>query len=636
MHTGPDWIEQYDALSLFYQRARQAQYSLLSEPEDIHHIVRICQILEGMPLGLELAAAALGNHPIHEIAEKVGQYLNTFATPAVNASPRHRSLWAAFEVSWQLLRGEEQALFCQLGVFQGGFSQKAAQQVAAADTNILSALVNQSLLRCDPHGRYSMHEAVRQYAQERLAQAGCMEEIRPAHARYYSDFLASRAGALQTQLQQSVLAEIYVEIRNADAAWQWLIETRDIEAISRCVDPLYQYYNIHSRFHEGIALFRPAVCMLEQATASRHMPKSEVALGMVLSRMGSLAHYARANELALAYLEQAQEIFLRLDNPAELAFCRISLGGVYLRAKAFARALSCGEENLTYYRQVHDLHGENRALYLLGLVHNRLGKIDLSKHFFNEAVEIGQRDYEPRRLMAPLNMLGDIACTEGRYTEAESLFQQSLNIARDLHDRYYQAIILNNLANVYHYNHQFDHARKIYLESLTICKEIGDRDGEAMALNNLGELAVLQGDYAQAVIFSEQALTIARQLGEDWTITVCLNNLGEASNGAGHPAKALRYLMEAIRLAWEIESIDLVARFSVNIGRSFQRMGNLEEAINLYQAALSHSAAEHDAREKAVQWLNEIGVDGHASPDDRKLEEVISRLLLERGEVNAK
>ncbi len=635
MHAEPEWIEQYDALRLFYQRAHQVQHGYPLDGASLPYAVRICQLLEGLPLGVELAAAALWNHPINVVIEKIRQHLNAFSATAVNVSPRHRSLWAAFEVSWQLLTAEEQALFCRVGIFQGGFIIDAAKQVANAEPDLLAALVNQSLLRLEPNGRYGMHEAVRQYAMEKLTQSGCMDEVRPGHARYYSAFLASRSRALYTHEQKSVLADIHSEISNIATAWNWLVETRDISAISACINPLYEYYNIRSRFNEGIQLFQPAARIFEDMVRIGMAQEVEEVLGMLLSRIGSLAYYARQNALAHRSLEQAMEIFTRRNNLEELALCRTSLGGVYLRAKDFSQALACAEQNLAYYRQMGNLHGESRALYLFGLIYNRQGKINEAKPYLTTAVEMGRKDIDPRRLTAPLNMLGDIACVEGDYVQAEALFQESLKNARGLHDLFYQAIILNNLASVYHINHQLDLARKTYQESLAICKDIGDRDGEAVALNNLGELAVLEGNYAQAAIFSERALKIARQIGEEWTIAICLNNLGETSNGAGKPDQASYYLAEAIRVAWEIEAMDMVARFSVNAGRAFQLLGSQQEAADLYRAVLSHTAAEHEARVKAAAWLSEMKLDSQAAQNNQILIEAVARLFLSGGEDNA-
>lgn len=628
-----EWVKRYDALHLFYQRARQVQFGFSLDSTTLPHAIRICQMLEGLPLGVELAATALWNHSCGMIAEKIGQHLSNLSASTVNIQPRHQSLWAAFEVSWQLLTSEEQALFSRLGVFQNGFTFQAAEQVADASADTLSALVNQSLLRCDQEGRYSMHEAVRQYAVEKQTKAGNAQDIRSAHASYYGRYLTTLQALLHGLEQRKALSAIHSEIGNSEKAWKWFTETRQSAEIISCVDPLYQYFDIRSRFIEGISLFQLAVPMLEEETALKSTPDAEMALGMVLSRIGSLAHFARQNTLALETLERASEIFVRLDNIAELAFCRTALGGVYLRAKDFPRAIACGQQNLEYYRQEEDDLGENRALYLLGLVQNRQGKHQEAKQFLLECIKTlpqnaQQNDENSRRLIAPLNVLGDIACCEGNYDAAESLFQQSLAIAKDLGDLYYQAILLNNLANVYHYNHQFQQARKAYEESLAICKEIGDRDGEAMALNNMGELAAIEGNYHEAMALSRQAIEIARQIEEEWTIIVCLNNLGEASNALNKPEQAMNYLTEAIRLAWDIEAIDCVARFAVNAGRSFQMQGRLQEATDIYHGVLSHTATEHDAREKATVWLKEMGLDYRSNHADGVLEEVVSRLII--------
>ena len=128
-----------------------------------------------------------------KIADKITANLDALMTAASNILPRHRSLSAAFNVSWQMLTPDEQRLFSVLSVFRGGFDLKAAQEIAGATPEMLAALVNQSLLRFNPtSGRYEMYEALRQYAGEQLSKSGNPEEVRNAHARFYSLFLSSR------------------------------------------------------------------------------------------------------------------------------------------------------------------------------------------------------------------------------------------------------------------------------------------------------------------------------------------------------------------------------------------------------------------------------------------------------------
>ncbi len=368
------WLVCFDALELFYRRARQSQHSFTLDSATLAAVVRICTLLEGLPLGIELAAGAVWNQSCDAVAEQIDMHLGSLVASANNPLPRHRSLWAAFDVSWHLLTPAEQAVIRRLSVFRGGFPQGAAQHVAQASPDLLTALVNQSLLQVHPGGRYDFHEAVRQYANEKLVLAGDLADYRAAHARFYCTFLANLSTTLEGEGQKQSLTALQMELGNAKAAWEWWVENCQIDEILTCLLPLYQFFNVRSRFTEGIQCFQRAVSGLQALIQTGTNPAAQQAYGMVIARIGSLAYYARQNALALEMLEQAQNIFTRLNDLAELAFCRTTLGGVYQRRKDFARAQTCAEQNLVYYRQVGNALGETRALYLLGLIHNRLAK----------------------------------------------------------------------------------------------------------------------------------------------------------------------------------------------------------------------------------------------------------------------
>lgn len=613
----------YDALELFQRRACQVEPAFAFTPASLPAVIQICQMLEGLPLGVELAAAQVWAQPCSALAESISTRLNSLSTYASNADPRHRSLWTVFEVSWQGLSPGEQETFCQLAIFPGSFEADAARQVSGAEAAQLTQLVNRSLLILEPGGSYRMHEAIRQFGREKLAASGLLPGMQARHARFFVSFLAGQKPLLQGSEQKQSLAVIQSQIGNCRQAWQWLIENRQWEGVAASLESLYHFFNIRSRFSEGIDLFLPAIALLK----ANPTPCDEPLLGRLLARVGSLAYYARQNTLALETLEQAQEIFLQHDIPQELAFARISLGGMYLRSKDFEKALACAQQNLAYFQQAGDALGETRALYLHGLIQNRLGKIQESRRLLLEAVRVGKQTDDRRRLMAPLNLLGDIACSEGNYAEAEALFCESLALARDLEDLYYQAILLNNLASVYLLNQQYPAANNTFEESLRICREIGDLDGESLALNNLGELAVVQGEFERAIAYSNQALQIALEIEEDWTIIVCQNNLGEAYLGLGQYDLALNYLMQAIRTAWERQAYDQLPRFVINAGRCCQLQNKTDQAREFYQAALAHSATEHEMRKRADRWLAEINVPGEVEPDDKRLEELVRRWI---------
>lgn len=617
-------VQRYDALALFEGRARQSRHDFRLDAENLPVVMQICQLLEGLPLGVELAASAVWEYPCAAIAEMISTNIHSLAASASNIPPRHRSLRAAFDVSWNLLSQPEKDLFSRLALFTDGFTREAVQQVLQADPALLAALVNQSLLRLDAGGRYQMLETIRQYACEKLAALPDRPQLAAAHAAYYSAWLKTMDAELLGSQQKQSLERIRQELGNARQAWHWMIANRHVEGLLDGLDALYRFFYVRSRFQEGADWLQPAVEMLEALQASAPAETVEVALGRLLARQGTLLYYIRSNARAQQLLERAQQIFTRLNRPDELAFCRITLGGLYLRAKEFDRTQSCGQLNLDYYQQAGDAQGTVRALYLLGYLNNRLGRAAVARQYLLQAVEIGRTLEDRRCLTAPLNVLGDIACVAGEYDHAEQLFQESLSISRDLNDLYYQAIMLNNLATVFQVKKNFPAARQAYEESLRLARYVGDRDGEALALNNLGELALAEGQFEQAIGFSEQALIIARQEDEAWTMIVCLNNLGEAHCQLGSHISAMTYFSDAVQMALEVDSVDSATRVAVNMGRCLQLQGKTRQAVSLYQAVLAHSATEHENRQKAAAWLQELSAVAPADPDDDLLKHAVA------------
>jgi predicted ATPase/DNA-binding SARP family transcriptional activator/Flp pilus assembly protein TadD len=625
----PHSPESFDALALFAQRARQVRGSFALDPTSLPAVIQICQAFDGLPLGVELAAAATWDCTCAEIIERIARGFNELTASASNGNPKHRSLRAAFDISWQLLNPDQQAVFCLLGVFRGGFEAAAVEAVTGLSLaegrlgSLLSALVDKSLLRRSSNGRYDLHEVVRQYAAETLAEMPERSASAQArHAHYYADFIADQNSSLKGAGQALALEVIHREIENTRNAWVWLIENNHSDGISRCVDSLYQYFNICSRFGEGIEWFQQATQMMKSHTTSK------LALGIILTRLGSLAFRSRTNDLASEALNQGHEILSCLDEPQELAFCLVALGGLQLRRKDYDPAMAFANKALDLYQTSSDEWGISHALYLLGLIKNRMGRFDEALLFLEKTLSVSRRLNNQYRLIAPLNLLGDIACTKGDFNSAEKFFQESLEISRSLNDRYNQALLLNNLATVYQAKQQYDQERAVFEASLVLCREIGDRDGEAIALNGLGEMAVHLGQFEQAVYYSQQALQIAQQVDEVWTIIVCLNNLGEAYCGIGDTALAEAHLRKALQSASEIQAVDLLVRVVITLGRVYQQRAEINQAVQLIQAGLAHSAIDDEPRVKARRWLMEMNADVEVEQNDEALEMVTARQLL--------
>ncbi len=185
-------IESYSAVQLFVERARRSRqnFSLVGQEA---FVTRTCQLVEGMPLALELAASWTKALSCAEIANEIQRGLDFLTTNKRNVLERHQSMQAVFDHSWHLLTDAERQAFPKLSVFRGGFRREAAAQVAGASLSVLAGLVDKSFLRISDSGRYDIHELIRQYSNELLeAVPDAKESAQHRHSAYYADFLYQR------------------------------------------------------------------------------------------------------------------------------------------------------------------------------------------------------------------------------------------------------------------------------------------------------------------------------------------------------------------------------------------------------------------------------------------------------------
>ncbi|MCX6030270.1 MAG: tetratricopeptide repeat protein [Chloroflexi bacterium] len=601
-HFGSAWhVDDYDALALFLRCARGADRRFAFTADDQAAAVRICQLVEGLPLGVELAAAAVGARSCEEIAAEITRTLDFLSAAARNVPDRQRSLRAAFEYSWQLLTPAAQAVFAALSIFRGGFTAAAAREVAAASPADLAGLVDRSLLRHDGAGRYDVHEALRPYAAGKLAADPVAQAITEAqHARHFAAFLAQQSPRLRGAGQKQALAEVGVEIENARRAWRWAVVNDRRDAIRQSVEGLYLFFDMRSRFREGVELFDEALMRPEG------FPKTLRVWSVLLSRRGALRHRLGQYEQAQADLEQALDLTGLGDLSGLRAFCLVRLANVLQKRGRRGAAGQLAEEALALARQLGDAWDETRALFLLSETRYRAGEIAQAQELLDASLTVARRSGDPRLALVPLNALGDIACHRGDYARARRLFEECLALSRDLGDRYGEAMHLNNLGTVLHILGQYDEAAAFYRQSLAICRDVGDLAGQATALGNLGEVAQIEGRYTEARASYAEALAIGRAIQDQWNVMTSLSNLGETATVLGDYGQARGYLREALALARRTETLPVAMNVLVNLAALYARLSCPRRAADLLTLVLGHPASEEGTREKAKRLLDEM------------------------------
>jgi len=618
---GPD-AANYSAVALFTECAQRVDRRFALDARTLPDVLRICRLVEGTPLGLELAAVWVDTRTCGDIAAEIAANSDVLTTSLRNVDPRHRSLRASFEYSWKLLTDAERACLARLAVFQGGFDRAAAAQIATATPDVLAGLIHKSLLRADANGRYGLHPLLHQYIAEKLDATEEATAIHVAHARYYATFLEGQEPHLKGASQKQALLEITQESDNVRRAWEWAVSQEDAQAVERSLESLYLFCDIRCWFQAGATLLAQAI---EKWGVN---PDQEPLLGRLLARQGVLYLHQGFYQQAIAALERGLEIAERREIPDEQIFSLVNLANVIRHQGQNDEAERLAEKSLALSEQIGDRRGMAQSLQVLGLIIYRTGDLERTEALHEESLALARELNDQRLIMAPLNALGDVACHRGDYVKAQQMFEECLALSRALDDQFNVAIHLNNLGTTFHLLEQYAKAEPFYQESLDICRQIGDQTGQAIALSNLGEIAYTLGNYRKASQFYREGLSIGRALQESWTIMTCLNNLGEIACAQNNCLDAQTHLTEALQIAQETQTLTMATKILVNLAWLFAQQGLKIRASVLLDLVRRHPASESDIQEKATRLLDELGL---TAPGESALplEEVMTGILTE-------
>lgn len=496
-----DTLEEYSAVQLFLQNARRTQADFTLTEEDKPYLIRICQLVGGMPLGLQLASAWVRFLSCKEIAKEIARSLDFLETSLRDVPERHRSLGVVFAHGWNLLSEEERRAYRQLSVFQGGFHRKAAASVARASLPLLSTLTDKSFLHRNAAGRYEIHEVLRQYAAEKLHEKLDEEaNTRARHAEYYAAFLEKRLEELKSNRQKQAVLEISEEVENVRVSWRWAIANKNITVIGQLLESLYRFYEMRGWVSEGEAAFAKAVVSLYiPANPQRNFDSQhEFVLGQLMARQGALCTRLGLADKARRLLEKSLAIFRRLEEPLQIAFSLNYLGVVARLQGAYEQARQLWQESLLIYRELGDRWGTAWSLNVMGHMAGELGEYLEARQLLEEGLAIHQEIGNHRGMAGSLNNLGYTLYLLGEYEKAQPLLREALTIRRELGYRRGIAISLNYLGQVAGVLDKVEDAKNYFYEALKIAMNIQDIPLVLDILVGLATALVKEGRLEQA------------------------------------------------------------------------------------------------------------------------------------------
>ena len=609
----PETLEQYSAVQLFIQNARRLLTGFSPTPDDLAAITEICQMVNGMPLAIELATAWVRTLSCQEIAKEINKSVDFLNTSMRDIPARHRSLRAVFEHSWNLLSEEGRRTFRKLSVFRCGFTADAALQIAKTSPILLASFVDRSLLRRISHDRFEIMETIRHFAiQKLLENKPDFDKTRALHCAYYADLLEQNLNPLMSADQGRSIEQIRTEIENIRVAWRWAVETENWAILAKSMSALMVYKEIVGHYADGREIFQMALDkLLSSATPQREWLEANLKV-----RLGWMVFCTGEHAAGLQHLQEGLESFSKSGSTLEVAIT------LYLLAKANERlnrpqiAIEQASKSLEVFRDpgyadlrlVRSLLAHTLEVYGLGLI--RLEQVRESKAVLQESLHIHQQLGQRYGSVHVLDALGKVAVAEGDLSGALSLRLQALKIARGFGNQYSIAILLNNLADIYTKLNDLDKSMRYQQESIELSRDIGHRWLTAIGYNNLAFINLkFYADPNEAVRLYKESLSLFSDIEDQRGVIFTLHDLGVATLEARQPKSSRRYFHEALDHAHQLGEPELQLYVLSSLATAYARLGQPAYACELSQLVLAHPESSAEAKQRATSLMDEVDLE---------------------------
>lgn len=666
-------LRQNGSVALFLQNAQRIDRTFALTAENQQAVITICRRLYGLPLALELAATGLMQMSCQALAAQLEQMaaptshhrlvnpeanddggLDLLQSSFRNIPERHRTMRNVFAYSWQLLTPQEQQAAMQLATFRGGGEPDALLAVTEFPLETIVALSRKSLIQRDNHGRYVMHELLRQFCLEQLADLSdplFSTAVWNRHTTYYLQHIQATETAIKGYEPQSALAPLRRDLDNVRQAWQWALQSHHWSLVEQSVSALSRFYLLAGLLTEGHHALVEAKELLVQvlqsasstATSSIHT-KVQQLLYLVLVNdalfCNALADYdaaVAAVQDAIALTGHVEERLKAHDFTAEKIADpddepQIALASTVPIPNTAAAYLRWGEA-LWYKGEIeaaqphlvqtlslvaadttmpdarrNELRAD--ALCLLGLIAVRKGDYATAINYYEESHGISDALADAYRAGRALYSLGTAYRNQAHYGEARRYLAQGLTIARQTGDHHSESRVLNSLGDVELYQGNYRQARDYYTHVAAFAEAVGDRRSACIAQTNLGIVARELGQYDAALDKFNESLTLARAIGfprgEGWVLC-CLSLLYQQR---GEHQEALRLAHEARTLFDQLGDRLGQAFSQTNLGRAYLGLRSWQDAKCSFESAKAlrqtlrqpHLAIEVTAGLAAAAW----------------------------------
>jgi predicted ATPase/Tfp pilus assembly protein PilF len=505
-----------DGVELFLARA-----PVPIESEERASVAAIVEVVEGLPLAIELAAARTRLMRVPELLRRLKNALRMLAGGERDVPVRHRSLRASLLGSWELLSTPARAALAQLSVFEGGATLASASAVLGEHggqaLDVLQELGDASLVRFDPaQGRFGTLLVVQAFAAEQLTPEA-RERAERRHAAYHAQLGTDEAlAALSTQGGVERTRALMAEADNLLAALRRSVERGEAEAAVGSLRAAWRILEMRGPVQVGAAW----------ADRVLAMPLGELERGKAGQVAGEAYRLAGRGEQARLRFEQALAAHRAAGDRRGEAEGVFQLGQLCRERGEMDEARRGYQSALQSFRALGDPRSEGIVLGHLGVIDRDQGRFGDARERYGAALALHRRVGNRRDEGHILGSLGNVLLDQGLLSEALASYHAGLVALREVGDRRSEAALLGSLGVLYVQLGRMDDARTQLEAVVAIHREVGDRRGEGIACGNLGQSWFEQGHFAEARQHFERALRIHREVGNRRSEGITLGNLG--------------------------------------------------------------------------------------------------------------
>ncbi len=608
----------YTAIELFMNNARRLKPDFDLNPENLIHLVNICRMLDGLPLGMELATSWTELLSLEEIGTEIQRNIGFLKSDWVDLPERHHSLLAVCDTTWRLMHPSEQDLFARLSVFRGGFTIAAAQEVADTSIRDLQVLKRKSLLDYDQvNKRYRVHPYLRQYGYEQLSTNPEGEfQARDAHSAFFCAQLKAHNDTYEAGNLQMAVERVEMEFANIQVAWDWAVAQGDLERIDQGILGLSHFLLYNSRYYEALTICRlvneKLASNTTQSTPNAKLTENIFLLERVhakaINYQGYFSTFFNEDQAARLYEESLEKLNkleeagydVRLEK-AQVLILKSGRGDGARYHTDLQSSKVLLLESIALLEETERYWWTFFGLIRLGETCSELGSHQEAKIWLEQGYDLAKKAHNQHHEIYFLDALGYVNWKSGDYVTAFNYFREAHSLAISYHRHGWVIGILNSWGNLSLFLGRLDEAAASYQQAIAIAEEKSSIRDASAPLENLGVTQWLAGAFENAKKTLLMAVDFPEKISD---FVVIFPNSGyiELLTLTG------RYREAAKKIDWANECIDVngwpsvSARLSRVLGWLAMVNHHYTEAKEYFQASIERFPYDAEINRMVAGW----------------------------------